>query len=116
MRPWHPFQSIQKNDLLTLIVEMYKNGSDQVLNVDALGEDLQSFYDAVDEVSDGRAPAKWTDAAATYHAAVISGSNERARRLRRATALSEVLAPHFAKVDHAPERTAADPAGGGDAP
>ncbi len=91
-------RAFQKNDLLTLMVEIYKKGPDQVLNVDALGEDLRSFYDAVDAVSDGRLPSQWAEQAATYHAAVISGSNERARRLRRAVSLSEVLGPHFASI------------------
>lgn len=95
-------RAFQKNDLLTLMVEIYKKGPDQVLNVDSLGEDLRDFYDAVDIVSDEKTPAKWAEQAASYHAAVISGSNERARRLRRAAALSEVLAPHFASVDESP--------------
>jgi hypothetical protein len=91
-------RAFQKNDLLTLMVETYKQGPDTVLNVDALGEDLRSFYDAVDTVSDGKVPTKWAESAAIYHAAVISGSNERARRVRRANAINEVLSPHFASI------------------
>lgn len=97
-------RAFQKNDLLTLIVEIYKNGPDQVLNVDALGEDLRVFYGAVDDVSDGKKPELWAEDAASYHAAVISGSNERARRLRRAAALSAAMKPHFAAVANDPAR------------
>lgn len=94
-------RAYQKNDLLTLMVEVYKKGPDQVLNVDALGEDLRSFYAAVDAVSEGKTPDQWIDDASTYHAAVISGSNERARRLRRAASLGDVIDSHFASIEHA---------------
>lgn len=92
-------RAFRKNDLLTLLVETYKKGPDMALNVDELGEDLRSFYNAVDEVADGRVPIQWAQAAATYYPAVISGSNDRVSRLRRATSLAEVLTPHFASIE-----------------
>jgi hypothetical protein len=91
-------RAFQKNDLLSLMIEIYKKGPDLVLAVDSLGEDLRSFYAAVDSVAEGRSPEEWGDLAVPYHAAVISGSNDRASRLRRGGSLSSVLAPHFASV------------------
>lgn len=92
----------QKNDLLTLLVEIYRKNPELVRDADALGEDLRDFYAAVDSVSEGSRLGKWTRQATIYHAAVMSGSNERARRLRRAAALSEVLEPHFASLSSGP--------------
>lgn len=89
-------RAFQKNDLLTLLVELYKHGAENVLDEGSLGSDLRDFYAAVDAVSEGNAPGpKWADEAIVYHAAVISGSNERARRMRRGAAIGTVLAPHF---------------------
>ncbi|MGW1452209.1 DUF262 domain-containing protein [Micromonospora sp. NPDC002411] len=85
----------QKNDLLTLVVEIYRRDPRLLLDQDALGESLRSFYAAVDAVSDGVKPTAWEDDAPAYHAAVISGSNERARRLRRAAAIAKVIDPYF---------------------
>jgi hypothetical protein len=81
--------------LLTLLVEVYRKNPELVRDVEALGQDLRDFYSAVDAVSEGSAPSKWEEQASIYHAAVMSGSNERARRLRRAAAVSKVLQPHF---------------------
>lgn len=85
----------QKNDLLTLLVEMYRRGPERVRDVGKLGESLREFYGAVDVVNEGAKPERWADEAASYHAAVMSGSNERARRIRRGKALEAVLVPHF---------------------
>lgn len=105
----HKSRAFQKNDLLTLMVEIYKRGPDMVLNVDELGEDLRSFYEAVDYASDGRTPKDWAEPAATYYAAVISGSNDRGSRLRRAAALAQVLSPHFASIEEsAPDEAAGE--------
>jgi hypothetical protein len=85
----------QKNDLLTLIVELYRRDPKLLLDQDALGESLRGFYSAVDVVSEGLKPTEWAEEAPAYHAAVISGSNERARRLRRAAAITKVIDPYF---------------------
>ena len=87
----------QKNDLLTLLVEVYRMDPHRILDVDGLGEALRDFYSEVDRVSEGAAPDRWPTEATSYHAAVISGSNERARRLRRATALRKVLSAYFSE-------------------
>jgi len=89
----------QKNDLFSLIVEIYKRDPGLVSNEDGLGDALRDFYLAVDAVSDDRTPEAWGPTAGVYHAAVISGSNERARRIRRANALDVVLKPYFASLD-----------------
>jgi len=88
----------QKNDLFTLIVEVYKKSPDRLQDEDALANSLTSFYAAVDAVSEGKAPSDWGKEAAVYQQAVFSGSNERARRLRRAESLRPVLEPHFAAI------------------
>lgn len=98
----------QKNDLLTLVVEVYRKNPELVRDVEGLGGDLRDFYAAVDSVSEGSQLEKWSKQATTYHAAVMSGSNERARRLRRAAALNEVLQPHFATLSPEPAVTAMD--------
>jgi uncharacterized protein DUF262 len=85
----------QKNDLLTLLVEVYRKDPTLVINEDDLGESLRTFYSVVDAVSEGSRPSEWEKDAAAYHAAVISGSNDRASRIRRGTALEAVLRPHF---------------------
>lgn len=89
----------QKNDLFTLLVELYRRDPERVLDEDALGESLREFYTEVDRVSEGNVPLKWKAEAAAYHAAVISGSNERARRTRRAEAINAVVEPAFASLD-----------------
>lgn len=88
----------QKGDLLTLLVELFKGNPELVKDEERLGEDLRGFYASVDAVSDGVAPDAWTSEATGYHDAVMSGSNERARRLRRAEAVDAVLRPHFASL------------------
>lgn len=94
-------RAFQKNDLLTLMAEIYRLGPELLKNTEGLGNDLRSFYAAVDAVSEGNKPSEWEESATIYHAAVISGSNERARRLRRASALREVLTPHFMSLEDA---------------
>jgi len=85
----------QKNDLFTLIIEIYKRDPSMVAIEDALGDALRSFYSSVDSVSEGTTPGSWEREAIAYHAAVISGSNERARRMRRGAALGAALDPNF---------------------
>lgn len=91
----------QKNDLFTLIVEVFKRDPNMVTVEDALGEALRDFYSSVDTVAEGMRPSSWENEAVAYHTAVISGSNERARRFRRGTALGAVLEPHFVSLGRA---------------
>jgi uncharacterized protein DUF262 len=89
----------QKSDIFTLIVEIYKHDPGLVSDEDGLGEALREFYLAVDAVSDERDPESWGATATAYHAAVISGSNERARRIRRGNAIGVVLKRYFVALE-----------------
>ncbi|MFI5754489.1 DUF262 domain-containing protein [Streptomyces sp. NPDC051569] len=84
----------QKNDLFTLIVEIYRLGADKCKDQDGLSEALRKFFSDVSNVAAGGAPSFYEDAR-QYHTDVISGSNERARRVRRGEVIHEVISSFF---------------------
>lgn len=87
----------QKNDLFTLIVEVYRLDPARCSNAPGLAGALKSFYSEVDAVADGNEPTKYP-AANTYRTDVISGSNERARRIRRGEVISALIQPFFSET------------------
>ncbi|MFG2043148.1 DUF262 domain-containing protein [Dactylosporangium sp. NPDC048998] len=80
----------QKADLLTLLTEIDRSALsvDDREAIEAAGTRLRGFYSAVEAVNAGEDSSS---EAQQYHAAVISGSNERARRLRRGSVIAQVL-------------------------
>jgi Protein of unknown function DUF262 len=88
-------RAFRKTDLLTLAAEISRLDARTIIDADALGVSLRSFYAAVDAVGEGSQPEAWPAEAELYYQAVFSGNNERSRRLRRGIAMQTVLRPHF---------------------
>ncbi|MFJ9380651.1 DUF262 domain-containing protein [Streptomyces sp. NPDC101455] len=84
----------QKNDLFTLVVEIYRLGPTQCADKPGLSTTLRSFFADVSLVASGARPETY-EKASGYHTDVISGSNERARRVRRGDVIRELITPYF---------------------
>ncbi|MFI7469957.1 DUF262 domain-containing protein [Nonomuraea sp. NPDC049646] len=85
----------QKNDLFTLVVELARTDKTCV-DPEGLARELNAFYASVDAVAADESPkAEYEADARRYHVDVISGSNERARRIRRGEIVSKLVAPYF---------------------
>ncbi|MEV6166307.1 DUF262 domain-containing protein [Streptomyces sp. NPDC052052] len=85
----------QKNDLFTLLVEIVGFGPNGCTDISGLGAALASFYAEVDGISAGISPKTYKESAEQYRVDVISGSNERARRIRRGEIIKEIAKPFF---------------------
>ncbi|MGW6857409.1 DUF262 domain-containing protein [Streptomyces xanthophaeus] len=86
----------QKNDLFTLLVEFVRLGPNNCTDAPGLGVALSSFYSEVDGISAGIHPKVYKETADQYRVDVISGSNERARRIRRGEIIKEISESFFA--------------------
>ncbi|MEU9254228.1 DUF262 domain-containing protein [Streptomyces sp. NPDC048270] len=86
----------QKNDLFTLLVEIVGLGPKECDDTSGLGVALASFYAEVDGISSGAPPEEYKESAEQYRVDVISGSNERARRIRRGEIIRAIAKPFFA--------------------
>ncbi|MER5765831.1 DUF262 domain-containing protein [Streptomyces sp. NPDC002082] len=86
----------QKNDLFTLLVEIVELGPKGCTDIIGLSMALASFYSEVDGISSGTPPKVYKERAEQYRVDVISGSNERARRIRRGEIIREIAKPFFA--------------------
>ncbi|BFP54664.1 MULTISPECIES: DUF262 domain-containing protein [Streptomyces] len=84
----------QKNDLFTLVVEIYRLDPNKCVDKEGLAAALRSFFVDVSAVTAGRQPTTYRNAG-QYHTDVISGSNERARRVRRGDVVSAIISPFF---------------------
>ncbi|TQJ89996.1 DUF262 domain-containing protein [Streptomyces sp. SLBN-31] len=85
----------QKNDLFTLMVELSNLDPKKCNDAAGLGESLATFYAEVDGISEGAEPTVFKDEAEQYRVDVISGTNERARRIRRGDIIRDISAPYF---------------------
>ncbi|WP_225625569.1 DUF262 domain-containing protein [Streptomyces werraensis] len=85
----------QKNDLFTLMVELSDLGPENCTDATALGKRLAIFYAEVDGISEGIDPKAFRQSAEQYRVDVISGTNERARRIRRGNVIREIATPFF---------------------
>lgn len=85
----------QKNDLFTLAVEIYQLGANNLLDSDGLATALKEFFADVEVVTSGGSPEKYPKAI-QYRDDVISGTNERARRVRRGEVIRNIISPFFA--------------------
>ncbi|MFG3017119.1 DUF262 domain-containing protein [Streptomyces sp. NPDC048254] len=88
----------QKNDLFTLMVELSDLGSENCTDVAALGSKLATFYAEVDGISEGTSPREFGQSAEQYRVDVISGTNERARRIRRGGVIRDIAKPFFSST------------------
>ncbi|MDX3099042.1 DUF262 domain-containing protein [Streptomyces sp. ME19-03-3] len=87
----------QKNDLFTAVVEVYDLDPNNCTDSSAVAAKLREFYDAVDSLSNNeQPPARYEEDAARYHTDVISGTNERMRRVRRGEVIRNLIHPYFA--------------------
>ncbi|MFI1033589.1 DUF262 domain-containing protein [Streptomyces sp. NPDC020951] len=84
----------QKNDLFTLTVEIYRLGAKSCTDSDGLAVALKEFFYDVELVTSGGVPEKHSKAI-QYRDDVISGTNERARRVRRGEVISGLISPFF---------------------
>ncbi|MFG2161009.1 DUF262 domain-containing protein [Streptomyces olivaceus] len=84
----------QKNDLFTLIVEIYRLDPKKCANKAGLSSTLRAFFADVSMVATGSRPEVY-EKASGYHTDVISGSNERARRVRRGEVVQDLISPYF---------------------
>ncbi|MFJ5883264.1 DUF262 domain-containing protein [Kitasatospora cineracea] len=84
----------QKNDLFTLTVEIYRLGAKNCSDPAGLSAALTEFFDDVELVTSGKIPAKHNEAI-QYRDDVISGTNERARRVRRGEVIRSLISPFF---------------------
>ncbi|WP_405888539.1 DUF262 domain-containing protein [Streptomyces sp. NBC_01136] len=85
----------QKNDLFTLAVEIYQLGAKNLRDSDGLAAALKEFFADVETVTSGGSPEKYPKAI-QYRDDVISGTNERARRVRRGEVIRNIISPFFA--------------------
>ncbi|GAA2623366.1 DUF262 domain-containing protein [Streptomyces vastus] len=85
----------QKNDLFTLTVEIYRLGSKNCIDPDGLAATLKEFFADVETITAGGSPEKYPKAI-QYRDDVISGTNERARRVRRGEMIRNLISPFFA--------------------
>ncbi|MFE4591249.1 DUF262 domain-containing protein [Streptomyces laurentii] len=84
----------QKNDLFTLVVEIYQLDPAKCGDKDGLATTLHNFFTDVSAVTGGEMPKVYPKSQ-KYHTDVISGSNERARRVRRGDVINEIISPFF---------------------
>ncbi|WP_176742600.1 DUF262 domain-containing protein [Streptomyces sp. LUP47B] len=89
----------QKNDLFTLMVELSDLGPENCSDVEAFGKQLSTFYAEVDGISEGAQPKVFGQTAEQYRVDVISGTNERARRIRRGDIIRDIAKPFFSSTD-----------------
>lgn len=86
----------QKNDLFSLVVEVYALDPNNCTDASEMAAKLRSFFHAVDCISNNEKPPKeYAEDASRYHTDVISGTNERARRVRRGETIRRIISPYF---------------------
>lgn len=87
----------QKNDLFTLLVEISNIGPSKCIDQHGMATSLKSFYASVEAVTNNAEPdSTFKESAPAYRVDVISGSNERARRIRRGDVIRNLISPYFA--------------------
>jgi hypothetical protein len=88
----------QKNDLFTLAVEIYHLDPRNCTDNEGLSDTLKTFFADVSLVAKGKDPLGF-ESARQYHTDVISGSNERARRIRRGEMINSIISGFFRDPD-----------------